>query len=215
MNVSRWVLALLFFFGAPVIAFEILDRDFKDVSGIANVKVDLRYATADNFTGVNQYGDFKTGYLHRDAFAKLEGAAKALAARKPGYSLLIYDALRPRRVQRKLFAHVKGTPQEPYVADPDLGSVHNYGFAVDLTVADAKGKPLDMGTPYDDFTELAEPRHEERFLKEGKLTKAQVENRRLLRDVMEGAGFKVIPNEWWHFDARPPKEVRAKYKIVE
>jgi D-alanyl-D-alanine dipeptidase len=72
-----------------------------------------------------------------------------------------------------------------------------------------------MGTPYDSFSSLAEPQYEEKFLKEGKLTQKQVENRLVLRRVMTGAGFKNIPNEWWHFDGLPQKELEAKYHMVE
>ena len=191
-------------------------KDFLDISTIPGVKVELRYATENNFMKRNVYGDFRTAYLQKIAFQKLEKAAAALAKEKPGYQLLVLDAMRPRSVQRVLFSYVKGTPQEDYVANPDTGSVHNYGFAVDLTVIDAKGKELDMGTPYDDFTKLAEPQHEKAFLKDGQLTKAQLENRLILRRAMESAGFKVLPNEWWHFDAMSVANAKkAKHKIVE
>lgn len=178
-------------------------------------KIDLRYAGSNNFVGRNLYGDFNEAYLHPEAFRKLEAALKMLRSLHPGYGMKIFDALRPRSIQRVLFDFVKGTPQEIYVANPDRGSVHNFGFAVDLTLVDESGQELDMGTPFDDFTLLAQPRHEEQFITEGKLTEEQVGNRRLLREVMEAAGFKGISHEWWHFNAQTLDFLKANHTIVE
>lgn len=102
----------------------------------------------------------------------------------------VFDGLRPREVQQRLWDRVKGTEKQSYVADPQKGSVHNYGFAVDLSLQDEQGKEVDMGTPFDSFEPLAQPKLEERFLREGKLSPTHVDHRRLLRDVMESAGFK-------------------------
>jgi D-alanyl-D-alanine dipeptidase len=118
-------------------------------------------------------------------------------------------------VQFQLWDHVKGTDQQQYVADPKIGSIHNYGFAVDLTILDAEGRELDMGTAFDEFTPLAEPRREEEFLRQGRLTALHLENRLLLRRVMEGAEFTTLAIEWWHFDALPKSEVIGKYPRVE
>ena len=189
--------------------------EFEDVKLIKGVTVDLRYASEHNFLSTNLYGNLKTAYLHREAFLKLAKAAALLRDLKPSWSLLVFDALRPRSVQRRLWDKVKGTRQEGYVGNPRSGSVHNFGFAVDLGLADEKGHEVDMGTPFDSFQDLAQPRFEERFLSEGKLTSEQVEHRRLLRKVMTDSGFQILPNEWWHFDALPPSEVRTRYKIVE
>ena len=190
-------------------------EDYQDISGIHGVKIDLRYASSNNFMGQDLYGGFKTPYLHKIAAAKLRKAAELLQERKPGWELLIFDALRPRSIQRLLWEKVKGTPQEPYVANPKTGSIHNYGFAVDLTLLDDQGKELNMGTPFDDFRDLAQPRYEEKFLKDGTLTVAQAANRKLLRSIMEDAGFQPLPLEWWHYDALPKSEVKSRYKIVE
>jgi L,D-peptidoglycan transpeptidase YkuD (ErfK/YbiS/YcfS/YnhG family) len=110
---------------------------------------------------------------------------------------------------------VKGTGKEEYVADPEKGSLHNFGAAVDLSIVDQDGNLLDMGTPFDYFGELAQPSYEDRFLKDGTLTKKQVENRRLLRKVMQEAGFQTIPDEWWHFHAFSLEEVKRRFAIVE
>ncbi|MGQ0645690.1 MAG: M15 family metallopeptidase [Elusimicrobiota bacterium] len=177
--------------------------------------VDLKYTTADNFMGEDLYGDFDRCFLHEEAARKLEKAGSLLRERRPGWRLKTFDCLRPRSIQWKLWRRVEGTAQESYVADPRQGSIHNFGFAVDLSVEDAEGRELDMGTPFDDFTPLSEPRLEEKYLRDGKLTSRQIENRRLLRGVMEDAGFIPLPNEWWHFDARPKDDVRKNHRIVE
>ena len=188
---------------------------FKELASISNVMIDLRYASTNNFMGEDLYGDFRTAYLHEKAFKKLVSAAKELEKVKPTWKFLVYDSLRPRSVQRRLWDKVKGTDQEQYVANPEPGSIHNFGFAIDISLADEDGKEVDMGTSYDNFTELAHPELEDRLLKQGKLKLKQVEHRRLLRGVMKRAGFHSINNEWWHFDALPAREVRSKYKIVE
>lgn len=178
--------------------------------------VDLRYASADNIMGRNLYGAFDTLVLHAIAAAKLRRAVGLLAARRPDLRLVVFDGLRPNRIQRLFWDTVRGTPQERYVADPAIGSLHGFGFAVDLSLADAGGRAeLDMGTPFDDFTPLAEPRLEQGFLAAGRLTAAQVANRTLLRQVMEGAGFLHLPIEWWHFDSLPGEQVRHAYPLVE
>ena len=179
------------------------------------IRVDLKYSTTDNFVHQDVYGDLDQCFLQKEAAAKLAEAQKRLSELQPGWRLLVYDGARPRRVQARFFAIVKGTAQQQYVADPALGSIHNYGAAVDLTIIDANGNALDMGTPFDFFGELAQPKLEERFLAQGRLTEAQIRNRRLLRRVMTEAGFRPISNEWWHFDAFPANEVRKRYKIIE
>lgn len=190
-------------------------QEFKNLATLEGVRIDLRYAGPDNFVGRNIYGDWPLGYLHEEAFLKLQTAVELLRASEPSFEFLILDALRPRRFQRVLFDVVKGTPQEMYVANPDRGSVHNFGFAVDLTIVDGQGQELDMGTPFDDFTRRAQPQAEEELLQAGELTPHQIANRRLLRSVMEAAGFRGIPHEWWHFNARPLSELRDVYTIVE
>jgi D-alanyl-D-alanine dipeptidase len=191
-------------------------QGFTNLRGIAGLRFDLKYASADNFIGRDVYGDFREPMLHAEAARMLERAAQALNRAHPGAALLIYDALRPRSVQRVLFDHVRGTEQESYVMNPDRGSMHNYGCAVDLTVLDERGRALDMGTAFDAFTPLSEPRREEEFLRERRLTVAQIENRLILRHAMTGAGFLQLPHEWWHFDAFPAAQVRAGgYRILE
>lgn len=185
-----------------------------DLKTLPGIHLDLRYATTNNFTGTNLYGDRYLGYLHSFAFNRLRRATELLAAEKSGYRFRVFDALRPRGEQRKLFAFVKGTEQEVYVADPDLGSIHSFGMAIDLTLDDASGCEVDMGTEFDAFHDLAHPREAE-WLRLGRLTQQQHDHRMLLKRVMTGAGFGQSPIEWWHFNALPADEVRARFEVVE
>jgi zinc D-Ala-D-Ala dipeptidase len=180
-----------------------------------HIRVELKYATSDNFLHADVYGDLKHCYLQKAVAEKLVAAQKALRKQKPGWSLLVYDCARPRRVQLRMWNLVRGTEQQKYVAPPRLGSAHNYGAAVDVTIIDAEGQPLDMGTPYDFFGDLAQPKHEAAFLKEGKLSPAQVENRKLLRGVMWKAGFISRLDEWWHFHGFWKDEMETRYQIIE
>lgn len=189
--------------------------DYVELKSSDSLAIDLKYATTDNFVGQNMYGDFNRAYLHKLAAEKLFKAVKNLAAINPKYRLVIYDALRPRSVQYVLWDKVKGTGKQKYVANPKGGSIHNYGFALDISILDESGKPLDMGTPFDDFTDLAQPQLEQQFLKAGKLTEQQIKNRLLLRKVMEDAGFIQLPVEWWHYDALPKAELKSRFRIVE
>ena len=113
--------------------------------------VDLRYAGTRNFVGKNMYGSFNGVYLHPDAAKSLVAAQKALKKIDANYSIIIYDAARPRSVQRTMWNAVKGTSDAQYVARPERGGCHNYGVAVDVGLAYA-GKPVDMGSGFDDFT---------------------------------------------------------------
>ncbi len=189
--------------------------DYVELKPSGSLAIDLKYATTDNFVGQNMYGDFNRAYLHKLAAAKLLKAISSLAAINPKYRLVIYDALRPRSVQYVLWDKVKGTGKQKYVANPKGGSIHNYGFALDISILDESGKPLDMGTPFDDFTDLAQPQLEQQFLKSGKLTEQQIKNRLLLRKVMQDAGFIQLPVEWWHYDALPKAELKSRFRIVE
>lgn len=181
----------------------------------SSILVDLKYSTEDNFMEQNAYGNFMNCYLQGPAAKKLGEAQKYLSELEPNYRLMVLDCCRPRSVQQKMWTIVKNTPEQRYVAPPNYGSQHNYGVAVDLTIADENGRPLDMGTKFDFFGPLAEPRHEAQFLQEGKLNQEQVKNRQLLRTVMKKAGFRGIAREWWHFEAFSREYTRNHFEIVE
>lgn len=187
------------------------------------ILVDLKYSTTDNFVGKDVYGDLTRAYLQPMAARKLAGASKYLQAKHPDLRLLVYDAARPRSAQLNLWNALPNLPpreRRKYVADPREGSIHNYGCAVDLTVASQDGrtgvpKPLDMGTKYDFFGELAYPSKETQLLKAGKLTAQQIANRQILRSAMRQGGFSPIEYEWWHFNALSRARAKQTYRIVE
>lgn len=189
--------------------------DFVELREGPDVRIDLRYNSTNNFVGQDMYGPFNRAFLHKIAAEKLFAALKTLKAEQPKYRLIIFDALRPRSIQRILWRHVVGTEGEKYIANPDSGSLHNFGFAVDLSVLDENGRELDMGAGFDDFRPVAQPQLEEKFLAEGVLSPRHLVHRRLLRHAMESAGFTQLAHEWWHFDALPKAEVRENFQIVE
>lgn len=188
-----------------------------------SILVELKYSTTDNFVKQDVYGDLTKAYLQPMAARKLVAASKWLQVRRPDLRLLVYDAARPQSAQWKLWnalPQYSERQRRTYVADPREGSIHSYGCAVDLTLATVDGrggepKPLDMGTPYDFFGPKAYPSQEERFLRAGQLTRQQVDNRRLLRQAMQAAGFTPINYEWWHFNALSRRQAKARYKLME
>ena len=193
-------------------------------AGLVNVQeldstilVDLKYSSTDNFVGADVYGDLENAYLQKETTDKLLKAQQLLKAENPDFTLLIYDAARPRSVQQILWDTVQvPLKQKPiYVADPKIGSIHNYGSAIDLTIAKNTGEALDMGTKYDFFGPLAHPAKEKRMLAESQLTQTQLDNRLLLRTIMTEAGFYPITSEWWHFNAFSRKEAKRRYEIIE
>lgn len=147
---------------------------------------DLRYATPDNFTGEIIYPCGRC--LLRPAVAEALLAVSD-ELRSQGYGLLLYDCYRPHSAQWKLW---KIKPDRRYVTDPEKGSMHNRGGAVDLTLTDPDGAPLDMGTAYDFFGPEAWHTHEA-------LPDSVLQRRRLLRAAMESHGFAGIRTEWWHY----------------
>lgn len=175
----------------------------------------LRHAGDDNTMGEAVYGEVRECYLRAEAAAMLARAAQRLAEAHPGLRLMLADCLRPREVQRRMWSLVVGTPRQSYVANPEGGSLHNYGGAVDITLADEHGRELDLGTPMHHFGPLAQPRFEARFRAAGALTPAQLRNRDILRRAMTSAGFHGLRHEWWHFEAFDIKTARRRYRMVE
>lgn len=179
------------------------------------IQVELKYNSTDNFMGENVYNGLCRCYLQPSVAEKLVKAQKKLETLRPGLHLRAYDCARPRAVQIKMWGLVKGTAQAQYVADPKTGSLHNYGACIDLSIADSSGAPLDMGTAFDFFGPLAQPRYEEKFLNSGALNAQQIENRRLLRTVMRSAGFQGLLNEWWHFNGYPLETTKSLFRMIE
>lgn len=151
---------------------------------------DLRYATADNFTGKALYPAGARCLLLRPVALRLSRAAARLAAER--YRLVLYDCYRPLAAQRELWRRL---PRPGLVADPAKGSNHNRGAAVDVGLVAADGSAVELPTAFDAF----EPRA--RAGATAGVSPAARRHRDLLRAAMEAAGFRVNRMEWWHFDA--------------
>jgi D-alanyl-D-alanine dipeptidase len=154
----------------------------------STILIDVRYATKNNFTGQKLYETDKV-YLIKEAAQDLVKANKYLKE-KYNLRLKIYDGYRPLSVQKKMWAIM---PDERYVANPVKGSRHNRGCAVDLTLVDSFGNELDMGTPYDDFTEKSHIDYKN-------LPPEVLRNRKILQEAMIKFNFSPMRTEWWHFD---------------
>lgn len=154
------------------------------------IKLDIRYATSNNFLGTPVYTQARA-FLQRPA---AEAAARASRQLRPlGYGLIIHDGYRPWYVTR-IFWDATPDKQKIFVADPKEGSKHNRGCAVDLSLYDLKtGAEVAMPSGYDEMTERAYADYEGG-------TKEERERRSLLRRAMTEQGFIVNPTEWWHFD---------------
>lgn len=181
---------------------------------IPGILIDLKYSTTDNFLHFDVYGTLEKCYLRVEAAEKLKKALELLKKDHPELTLLVYDGARPHRVQYKMWEVLDVPNKLNYLSPPDKGSVHNYGCAVDLTVSDLEGNALDMGTDFDFFGPLAQPKLESKMLASGELSQEQYENRLILRKAMEGAGFFNIRTEWWHFNAFGSKTVKHRFTLI-
>ena len=180
------------------------------------IKVSLMYARADNFTGTVLYTDLNRAYLHPKAAAALAKAQKRLKQLRPDLSLKVYDAVRPMSIQQKMWDKVKNTPQYFYVSNPARGGgLHNYGMAVDITLCNAKGDTLDMGTKIDYMGKAAHIDNEAALVKSGRISRQALKNRQLLREVMRYAGFKPLRTEWWHFNYISRATAKKYYKVIK
>ena len=155
------------------------------------IRLDMRYATSNNFTGRVLY-DAARAFLAAPAAQAVVRASKA--AQADGFGLTIHDAYRPWRITKKLWDATPVGPKKEYVANPKRGSKHNRGCAVDLTLHDLQtGKLVEMPTEFDDFSEKA---HRDYM----GASAAAISNRARLARYLEAEGFVGLSNEWWHFD---------------
>ncbi|MBA4123605.1 MAG: serine hydrolase [Acidobacteria bacterium] len=154
------------------------------------IKLEIRYATTENFAGTVFYSQARA-FMQRPAAEAVVRVNRKL--RDQGYGLLVHDAYRPWYVT-KVFWDAMPDDKKIFVADPSQGSRHNRGAAVDLTLYDLKtGKPIEMVSTYDETTDRAYPDYPGG-------TDLQRWHQKLLRDSMESEGFTVFEAEWWHFD---------------
>lgn len=206
-----------------------------DISELnSDILIDLKYSTTDNFVGVDMYGDLERAYFERGFADRVVEAQRILQSKHPEYTLLIYDAARPISVQRAMRKAVEGTEFESFVADGTKGGRHNYGVAVDLTIATLDGTPLDMGAGFDDFTEAASvkgtPDNADAntrtmavyrdyimgMVRRGILSLEAANNRILLIEVMHEAGLYPYRREWWHFEEIISiSATRERYKLLD
>ncbi len=148
--------------------------------------LNIKYATADNFLKTKVY-DCPECYLRFKAVKRLQAAQKDF--QRLGFRVQLLDCYRPHLVQIKMWEIY---PNAKYVADPSKGSMHNRGIAVDLTLLDKNGVPLDMGTAFDHFGEESAHAYTN-------LSETVLKNRTTLKSIMEKHGFQSLASEWWHY----------------
>lgn len=219
------------------VEFDKLMREY----GLVNIQeldytilVDLKYSTEDNFVGRDMYGSLDKAYFESEFATRIVHAQQILKQHHPEYTLLIYDAARPISVQRAMRKCVEGTSLESFVADGTKGGRHNYGVAVDLTIATLDGTPLDMGTPFDDLTAASSVKgtpdtddastripevykhYCEELAAKGVISHEAARNRVLLIEVMYEAGLVPYRREWWHFEELiSMSSTRITYKLLD
>jgi D-alanyl-D-alanine dipeptidase len=160
------------------------------------IKLDIRYATTNNFLGTPVYTEARA-FLQRPAAEAVVRANREL--RSQGYGLIIHDGYRPWYVT-KIFWDATPADKKNFVADPAQGSMHNRGCAVDISLYDLKtGTEVAMPSGYDEMTDRA-------FADYPGGTAEERARRAILREAMEKQGFTVLPDEWWHFDYKDWKQ---------
>ena len=165
-------------------------------------RYDMRYATSNNFLK-------EPVYECADCVIRKEVALSLINAnnyfKSMGYRIKFFDCYRPLDVQRKMW---KVLPNPTYVANPESGSIHNRGGAVDITLVKLTGEELNMGTDFDHFGKEAHHAYEN-------LSTEVLENRRLLKDGMSKNGFSPIRSEWWHYNFGTAKKYDVSNFQVE
>jgi D-alanyl-D-alanine dipeptidase len=156
------------------------------------IDIDLRYATADNISGRPIYTR-AVALLHPEAHAALMRAAELAQAQH--LRIIVYDAYRPRAAQQRLW---EALPDPVFVADPARGSAHSRGVAVDLTLGDAQGRPLDMGTGFDAMVPQS-------YHGRTDISVEAQRHRAMLLGIMTAAGWMYQPHEWWHYHLPDPE----------
>ena len=189
------------------------NKDLVEITNEPLLVMDLRYGTFNNVTGHDLYCGEQRAFVHKDAYAKLKKTFAIMEKEMPGSKLVIFDAARPIYAQAALKKTVQGTPYTNFVSSAVRGGLHNYGLALDLSITDSTGTPLDMGTDFDSFERCAGAVGEADALKSGRLTQEQVDNRNKLRRIMKAAGWVMLKHEWWHYNAYTSTYTREHYRL--
>lgn len=175
------------------------DADLVNISTLdSTIIVDIKYATADNFMGDTLYSA-NICILRRAVAERLVKVQQSL--REQGFGLKIWDGYRPLSVQQKMWEKM---PDPKYVANPQYGSNHNRGAAVDVTLVDSLGNEVEMPTEFDDFSDEAASGYPYG-------SKKALKNREILQRAMRAQGFTTIKSEWWHFNDCDVK----KYPVLD
>ena len=163
---------------------------------------DMKYATSDNFLKAKVYDCAECFLRLKTVKAMLNANAELM---KKGYKIKIFDCYRPLDIQKRMW---KIVPNPEYVANPSKGSIHNRGGAIDITLVDANGVALDMGTTFDFFGIEASHNYQN-------LSQEIKSNRELLKTIMIQNGFNSLDSEWWHYNLKSAlndKVSNAKWK---
>lgn len=195
MSINKSVFFIIAFFYSIIINAQnkvepIADTTFVNLKEYSQDFVyDMKYATEDNFLKAKVY-DCAECLLRLKTVQALVAANEDFI--KKGFKIKLFDCYRPLSIQNRMWEIV---PNPKYVADPKKGSIHNRGGAVDISLVDANGKELDMGTPFDFFGIQASHNY-------SKLSKEVKDNRKLLKKIMIKNGFNSFDSEWWHYNLK-------------
>lgn len=159
---------------------------------ITDIVIDLRYSTEKNFTGKVLYSKSEC-YIAKEVAVALQKVNEEL--KKIGYKLKIYDGYRPLSVQIQLW---EAYPNPKFIANPKKGSVHNKGYAIDVSLVNLNNEDVIMPTDFDEFTEKANPSYMN-------LPIEAIKNREILQTIMKKYGFEQSKTEWWHFNYKGHK----------
>lgn len=218
-----------------VLVEKMVEAGLVDIQSLdSDILVDLKYSSTDNFVGQDMYGELEQAFLEPEFASRVVKAQQLLKQRHSNYTLLIYDAARPLSVQRAMRKAVEGTELESFVANSTLGGRHNFGVAVDLTIATNDGSPLDMGAEFDEFSEASSVKgtpdtnvastrtievyrdYVKSLAKRGVISYESANNRILLLEIMCEAGLVPYRREWWHFEELlSMSQTREKYKLLD
>lgn len=205
---------------SPICYFEsiMIKNGLVDVANVdSSLVIDIKYASSDNFMKKDLYYCLNKAYLQVEVADMLKKSSFYLQLIEPSYRIIVFDAARPLQVQQLMWDSFDKPFNEKikFLSNPQNGSIHNFGAAVDVSIIDINGNLLDMGTEFDCDSKLSYPILEVQFFSKGKLSKSQLDNRILLRKVMSFGGFTGIQTEWWHFNAMSRENAKNKFEIIK